>query len=209
MEILGIITLTLFVNITSTIISMIIGIFLGYHLFYTKLKARKYIIVFNRTMMSLPPVVLGLIVYLLFRRNGVFAFLQWLYTPQILVVTQVLLITPIIAGHFFDLLENEGDDIMYYLKALGANRYEQFINMLIEQKGNVIVICTLGFSRAVSEVGAITIAGGNIRGKTRMMTTSISMLQSQGEIGEAITFGVILLLIAFSIQFVLHYFKER
>lgn len=209
MEILHIITLTLFVNISATIISMIFGIFFGYHLFYTKLKCRKYFIVFNRTMMSLPPVVLGLIVYLLFRRSGVFAFLQWLYTVKILILTQVILITPIIAGHFFDLLENEGDAIMYYLKALGANRREQFFNMLIEQKANIIVICTLGFSRAVSEVGAVTITGGNIRNKTRMMTTSISMLQSQGEIEMAITFGVVLLLIAFSIQFVLHYFKER
>lgn len=209
MEMLNVIILTLFVNITSTIISMIIGIFFGYHIFYTKLKIRKYIVVFNRTMMSLPPVVLGLIVYLLFRRSGVFAFLQWLYTVKILIVTQVLLITPIIAGHFYDLLENEGDSIMYYLKALGANRKQQFFNMLLEQKGNIIVICTLGFSRAVSEVGAVMITGGNIRGRTRMMTTSISMLQSQGEIQMAITYGVILLMIAFSIQFVLHYFKER
>lgn len=206
---LEIILLTLFVNITATVISMVIGVFLGYKLFYSNFRFKKYVVVFNRTMMSLPPVVLGLVVYILFCRNGMFAFLQWLYTVKILILTQVLLIIPIIAGHFYDMLENEGHNIIYYLKVLGASPKQQFFNMLLEQKSEVIIIFTLGFSRAVSEVGAITITGGNIKGKTRMMTTSISMLQSQGEIEMAIEFGVILIAIAFIIQFILHYFKER
>ncbi|MFV0440877.1 MAG: ABC transporter permease [Lachnospirales bacterium] len=203
-----VVLLTLFVNITSSIIAMIIGVCFGYKLYYCNLKMKKYIIVFNRTMMSLPPVVLGLTVYILFRRNGVFAPLQWLYTVKILIVTQVLLIIPIITGHFYDMLENSGDDVMFYLKALGANKKQQFVNMLFEEKNNVIIIFTIGFSRAVSEVGAIMITGGNIRGKTRMMTTSISMLQSQGEIEMAMVYGAVLLIIAFIIQFVLQYFKE-
>lgn len=204
-----IILLTLFVNLTATFISMIIGVFFGYKLFYTKLKCRRYLIIFNRTMMSLPPVVLGLIMYILFCRNGVFSFLQILYTVKILILTQVVLIIPIITGHFYDMLENEGDEVMYYLKALGANKKDQFINMIIEEKGKIIIILTIGFSRAVSEVGAIMIVGGNIKGKTRMMTTSISMLQSQGEIKSAMIFGFLLLIIAFVIQFILHFFKEQ
>ncbi len=204
-----IITLTLFVNLTSTIIATIIGIYLGYLLFFSKSKFKSIFVVFNRTMMSLPPVVLGLLVYMVFRRNGSLAWLQWLYTVKILIVTQVLLVTPIICGHFYDLLENEGSDIMYYLKVLGANKRQQFWNMLLEEKSNIIIIFTVGFSRAVSEVGAIMITGGNIKGKTRMMTTSISMLQSQGEIQQAINFGIILLIIAFVIQYVLNYFKGK
>ncbi len=160
-----IIVLTLFVNISSTIIATIIGLVLGYKLFYTKVKFKKYLIVFNRTMMSLPPVVLGLIVYILFRRNGVFGMLKWLYTPKILILTQTILIIPIITGHFYDLLENEGDSVMYYLRALGANKQQQIFNMLLELKGQIIVIATIGFSRAVSEVGAIMIAGGNDYGR--------------------------------------------
>ncbi len=205
-EIIG---LTLFVNIFSTVIAMVLGVFIGYRLYYTKMKAKKFLVVFNRTMMSLPPVVLGLVVYMLFRRNGVFSFLEMLYTVKILIVTQVLLVTPIIAGHFYDLLESDGDSIMYYLKALGAKRYQQFFNMVIELKGSMIIIFTIGFSRAVSEVGAIMITGGNIKGKTRMMTTSISMFQSQGDINEALTLGVVLLLISFVIQGVLQYFKDK
>ncbi len=204
-----IIALTLFVNVTSTVISMIIGVFLGYKLFYSNSKFKKYMVVFNRTMMSLPPVVLGLTVYILFRRNGIFAFLELLYTVKILVLTQVLLIIPIITGHFYDLLESEGKDIMYYLKVLGASPKEQFFNMLVEEKNKLVIIFTIGFSRAVSEVGAVMITGANIKGKTRMMTTSISMLQSQGEIESAMIFGIILLCIAFLIQYVLHYFQER
>lgn len=207
-ELLNIVILTLFVNVTASTISMIVGVFFGYKLFYTKIKGKKILIVFNRTMMSMPPVVMGLIVYMLFCRNGIFAPLRWLYTVKILVLTQVLLIIPIIAGHFYDLLENKGDSIMYYLSALGANKKQQVFNMLIEEKNKLIIIFTIGFSRAVSEVGAIMITGGNIRGKTRMMTTSISMLQSQGEMEMAIAFGCILLLIAFIIQYVLNYFKE-
>ncbi len=205
-EIIG---LTLFVNIFSTVIAMGLGVFLGYKLYYTKMKAKKVFVVFNRTMMSLPPVVLGLVVYMLFRRNGIFSFLEMLYTVKILIVTQVLLVTPIIAGHFYDLLESDGEGIMYYLKALGAKRYQQFFNMVIELKGSMIIIFTIGFSRAVSEVGAIMITGGNIKGKTRMMTTSISMFQSQGEINEALTLGFVLLLISFVIQGVLQYFKDK
>lgn len=202
-----IILLTLFVNLTATFFSMIIGVFLGYKLFYTKLIFKKYLIIFNRTMMSLPPVVLGLIVYMLFCRNGVFSFLQMLYTVKILILTQVLLIIPIITGHFYDLLENDGNEVIYYLKALGANKKEQFINMIIEEKEKIIIIITIGFSRAVSEVGAIMIVGGNIKDKTRMMTTSISMLQSQGEMNQAMIFGLVLLFIAFIIQYILHFFK--
>ncbi len=205
---LEIILLTLFVNITSTIIATIIGVIFGYKIFYTQIKLKKYLIVFNRTMMSLPPVVLGVMVYILFRRSGTFGSLKLLYTPSILIVTQVLLIVPIITGHFYELLENDGDEIMYYLSVLGANKKQQFFNMLIELKSQIIVIFTIGFSRAVSEVGAVMITGGNIKGSTRMMTTSISMLQSQGEIVDAIFLGTILLLIAFIIQYVLNYYKE-
>ncbi len=205
---LEIITLTLFVNLTSTIIAMLVGGVLGYKLYYAKFVLKKYLIVFNRTMMSLPPVVLGVAVYILFRRSGVFGSLKWLYTPTILIITQALLIIPIITGHFYDLMERSGKNIMYYLKVLGANKKQQILNMLLEVKGQVIIIFTIGFSRAVSEVGAVMIAGGNIKGKTRMMTTSISMLQSQGEIGDAVFLGTVLLMIAFFIQYVLHYFKE-
>ncbi len=202
-----IIALTLFVNLTSTIIATILGVFLGYLLFHSNSRFKNIFVVFNRTMMSLPPVVLGLLVYIVFSRNGTLAWLQWLYTVNILIVTQVLLVTPIICGHFYDLLENEGKDIMYYLQVLGANKRQQFWNMLLEEKANMIIIFTVGFSRAVSEVGAIMITGGNIKGKTRMMTTSISMLQSQGEIQQAINLGIVLLVIAFGIQYVLNYFK--
>ncbi len=208
-ELLGIIILTLFVNISATLIAMFFGVIIGYKLFFMKSPIKKYFVVFNRTMMSLPPVVLGLVVYLLFRRSGIFAFLELLYTVKILVLTQVLLVTPIIAGHFYDLLDSDGQAIMYYLKALGANRQEQFFNMIVELKSSMIIILTIGFSRAVSEVGAIMITGGNIKGKTRMMTTSISMFQSQGEINKALTLGLILLIISFIIQGVLEYFKEN
>ncbi len=204
-----IILLTLFVNLTSTIIATVFGIFLGYVLFNCESRLKNIFVVFNRTMMSLPPVVLGLLIYIVFRRSGPLAWLQWLYTVKILIVTQVLLVTPIICGHFYDLLENEGNDIMYYLRVLGANKRQQFWNMLLEEKSSIIIIFTTGFSRAVSEVGAIMITGGNIKGRTRMMTTSISMLQSKGEIEQAIALGVVLLVIAFIIQFVLNYFKDK
>lgn len=205
---IDIILLTLFVNITSTILASIFGIIIGYKLFYTTNSLKNLIVVFNKTMMSMPPVVLGLMVYILFRRSGMFGDLQWLYTPKILILTQVLLITPIVIGNFYDLLDSDGDSVIYYLKVLGASKGQQFLNMLLELKGRIIIIVTLAFSRAVSEVGAVMIVGGNIKGRTRMMTTSISMLQSQGEIDEALVFGFILLIIAFMIQYVLNYYKE-
>lgn len=206
---LQIVVLTLFVNITATLIAMFFGIVFGYKLYFTNIKSKKFFVVLNRTLMSLPPVVCGLFLYLLFRRNGALGFFQLLYTVKILVLTQVVLITPIVSGHFYDLLEEKGENVMYYLKVLGANKKQQFFNMILELKGSMIIIITIAFSRAVSEVGAIMITGGNIKDKTRMMTTSISMLQSQGEVEMAMTFGFILLGIAFVIQFILYYFKDK
>ncbi len=206
-ELGSIIGLTLLVNISSSLIALILGILAGFYIFYTKSPLRSLWVVLNRTLMSLPPVVLGLLLFLLFSRQGPLGPLEMLFTVKILILSQILLVTPIISGHFYDLLEHRGGAIMAYAEALGAGKIHRGLNTLYELKEQLIFVFVVGLSRAVSEVGAVMIVGGNLRNKTRMMTTSISMLQSQGDIREALILGGVLLLLAFIMQYLIYRFK--
>ncbi len=201
-EIIEIITLTLFVNIVSTMFAMTIGCFLGYTLYKYEFFGKKTVLSINRTLMSLPPVVLGLLLFIIFSKSGVLGFLKMLYTVKILVLSQVLLIVPIIIGHTYNLFCSR-QNMFTNIYMLGARKFEFFKVSIIEMKKELIFILIIGFSRAVSEVGAVMIVGGNIRYKTRLMTTTISMTQSMGDYEVAITLGIILIIISFFIQLAL------
>ncbi len=202
-EIIEIILLTLFVNISATLIAMFFGLVISYILFKKSFKGKNLILGINRTLMSLPPVVLGLFLFILFSKNGYLGFFEMLYTVKILVLAQVLLITPIIVGHCYKLFCSNVNMFENFY-SLGAKGFEFFKVCIIEMKRELIFILLIGFSRAVSEVGAVMIVGGNIRHKTRLMTTTISMTQSMGDYNVAISLGVVLLIISFLIQHSLH-----
>lgn len=203
-----IIVLTLVVNGLATAVSMILGTVLGFKLYKSKCKYKGIVIQCVKTLMAMPPVVLGLLLFLVFKQSGPLGFFRILYTPTILILTQVLLITPIVCGNVVQLLESKASRLMFTLNMYHIKPLQQLKCVMTEYKNELLFILVVGFSRAVSEVGAVMIVGGNIKSETRMMTTAIANLRSQGEYQEAIIFGVILIVIAFLIQSLLSYFYE-
>jgi len=208
-EVLGIITLTLRMTLFSTAISSLIGIPLGLWLDSARFAGKKLVVIINRTLMASPPVVVGLVVYLLLMRNGPFGFMGLLFTFEAMVIAQVLLLTPIICGIVHTASARSAEGIRLFARTMGANKTQTQL-LLIKELGNDIFFAVVtGFGRAMSEVGAIMIVGGNIRHQTRAMTTTISLLRGMGEIHQAIFLGAVLMLIAFSVQMTADFFRKR
>lgn len=199
-ELYSIIFLSLFVSITATFISTIIsiptGLIMATHEFKFKRLASKILYSF----MGLPPVVLGLFVFLILARNGPLGSLQLLFTPSAMIIAQVLLVTPIITSLILNNCSEVSKDIISTCKTLGANRIETLIQLIKEVKVYVFIALVAGFSRAISEVGAVMIVGGNIKGQTRVMTTFIALNNSQGNYSISIAMGLILI----SLSFIIH-----
>jgi len=208
-ELFGVITLTLRMTLLSTFISSVIGIPLGLLLDRANFTGKKLVVVINRTLMASPPVVIGLVVYLILMRNGPFGFLGLLFTFEAMVIAQVLLLTPIICGIVYTASQRNALNIRSFALTMGANN-RQTMALLIKELSNEIYFAMItGFGRAMSEVGAIMIVGGNIRHHTRAMTTTISLLRNRGEIDQAVFLGVILMLIAFSVQMLADVLRKR
>lgn len=199
-EIIDIILLTIKLALFSTFLSTLFGLPFGMLLEKTDFLGKGIIIRINRTLMGLPPVVAGLIVYLLLMRKGVFGDFGLLFTFQAMVIAQVVIITPIISGMSYTTARNMAPQIRNFAKSMGANRWQTFLLLIKEMKNELYFIIVTGFGRSISEVGAVMIVGGNIQYKTRTMTTAISLMRNRGDYSEAITLGVILLLISFIIQ---------
>jgi tungstate transport system permease protein len=199
-ETLGIIWTTLKMSLTSTIISAFFGINFGLLLERYNFFGKRIVVRICRTLMGTPPVVVGLVVYLLLMRRGPLGFLGILFTIQAMVIAQVLLITPIITGMVYTYSVRNAPLIRSFAKTMGANRLQTFFLFLKELKGEFYFVVIAGFSRAISEVGAVMIVGGNIQHRTRTMTTAISMLRNMGDFSQGITLGIMLLIIAFTLQ---------
>ena len=208
-EILEIIWLTLRMTVTSTIIAAILGIPAGLWLERVKFPGKKIIVSVNRTLMAVPPVVVGLVVYILFMRHGVLGFFSLLFTLEVMIVAQVLIITPIICGIVHTAAVNRAERIRAFGKTMGASP-RQIQVLLVKELGNDIYFSIItGFGRAMSEVGAIMIVGGNIRHQTRTMTTAISLMRSRGDFEQAITLGVVLIGIVFVIQAAANLLRQK
>jgi tungstate transport system permease protein len=199
-ETLGIIGVTLRMSLSSTTIASIFGIILGLLLERNSFPGKRIVVRICRTLMATPPVVVGLVVYLLLMRRGPLGFLGLLFTVRAMVIAQVLIITPIIVGIVYTYAVRSAPAIRAFAKTMGANRFQTQFLFIREMKGEIYFAIITAFSRAISEVGAIMIVGGNIQNRTRTMTTAITMLRNMGDFSQGITLGIILLLIAFIIQ---------
>jgi len=208
-ELIGIITLTLRMTLLSTAIASVIGIPLGLLLDRAGFPGKRFVVIINRTLMASPPVVIGLVVYLLLMRSGPLGFLGLLFTFEAMVIAQVILLTPIICGIVYTASLRSSKSIEAFALTMGANRW-QTMRLLIRELSNEIYFAMItGFGRAMSEVGAIMIVGGNIRFQTRAMTTTISLLRNRGEINQAIFLGVILMIIALAVQLIASVLRKR
>ena len=204
-EIIGV---TLRMACASTAAGSFLGITLGLLLEKTAFPGKRIVVRMCRTLMGTPPVVAGLLVYILFRRRGPFGALNLLFTIRGMVIAQTLIITPIVCGMAYTYAARAAPQIRAFAKTMGANAKQTAALMIKEMSGEMYFFVISAFSRAISEVGAVMIVGGNLRHKTRTMTTAISMLNSMGEFQQAVVLGVVLLVLAFLLQTLCDFFKK-
>jgi tungstate transport system permease protein len=196
----GIIAVTLRMSLASTFIASALGIFLGLLLEKKSFYGKKIVIRLCRTLMGTPPVVAGLVVYLLFMRRGPLGFFSLLFSVRAMVIAQVVIITPIVCGMVYTYAARSAPEIRAFAKTMGADRRQTQILLIKEMSNEIYFAVIAAFSRAISEVGAVMIVGGNIQHKTRTMTTAISMLRSMGDYRQGIILGILLLVMAFILQ---------
>lgn len=197
---LDILVVTFKMSISSSVISLIIGVPIGIIYGYKNYTVNKFLIILNRTLMGMPPVVCGLLCYLLFSGVGPLRHLKLLYTIRGMVIAQVLLITPIVIGTiepFIKKLYPEMRDTMNGIKIRESKKIFLIIN---ESKYEIISVYLIAFSRAIAEVGAVSMVGGAIVFKTNVMTTAIMNYTNMGDFNMAMALGIILLIISFVVN---------
>jgi len=203
-EIYSIIGLSIFVSMTATILSSVIGILVGTLMGLNEFPLKKTIVKIVYSLMALPPVVVGLFVTLVISRRGPLGNYQLMFTPLAMIIAQTVLITPIITGIIYNQTKEYGEDIREISLTLGGNKIDQTILVMRELKRTIAIATTTGFGRGISEVGAVMIVGGNIKGHTRVMTTFIAMNNSMGNYSESIAMGIVLIVIAVCTNTALH-----
>lgn len=203
-EVVQVVFLSLFVSVTSTFIASLAGMVIAIPIALKDFRMKKYIIRLSETFMSVPPVLMGLLVYLLLSRKGPLGDLGLLFTPTAMIIAQSLLVFPIIFGLTVSTIGDRGRKIEKNCIALGAGSRDTLILIIKECKVQLLSVAAAGFGRAISEVGAVMMVGGNIKGDTRVMTTYIALETGQGKFKEAIIIGVILLVVSFMVNFTLH-----
>ena len=198
--VLSAIKVTFEMAFASTLVSAVLGVAIGLWLQNHEFAGKKVVVRINRTLMGVPPVVIGLLVYMLTMRGGPLGPLALLFTVKGMILAQVLIITPIISGMVFSYAESAVPAIRAFAKTMGADK-KQTDRLILSELRNEIYFCIItGFGRAISEVGSVMLVGGNIKGHTRTMTTMISLLKSQGIYSEGIGLGLLLLVMAFILQ---------
>lgn len=208
-EIMEIVVLSVFVSTSATILGSIIAIPLGVFFGIKKFKGKRLFSRITYTMMSIPTVVVGLVVAIALSRRGPIGYLNLLYTSKAMIIAQTLLVMPLIFGLTYGLSKSRGKEIQRIAFTLGANTFQTVMLIIRELKVDILVNIATAFSRAISEVGAVMIVGGNIKGHTRVITTTISMMNSMGDYPMAIALGLVLLIISFVINsFIYSYNKE-
>lgn len=203
-----IVLLSLQVSLIALAIACLMGLPAGAALAIGRFPGRRILIVLVNTMMGLPPVVVGLVVYLALSRAGPLGDLELLFTPTAMVIAQTILIFPIVTALTRQIIESAWTDTGEQLRALGAGRRQAMGTLLWETRGALATAAAAGFGRAIAEVGAVIIVGGNIAEHTRVMTTTIALETSKGNLALAIGLGIVLLLIALVLNGVIYSARE-
>lgn len=206
---LDILTVTLKMSITSSIVALLIGVPLGVLFGSTSFKGKKALIVFNRTMMGLPPVVCGLLCFLMFCGVGPLRHLQLLYTVAGMVIAQVILITPVVVGSMEPFVAGIYPEIRETAMGLGIGRGKTLMLIINESTYQILSTYLLGFSRALAEVGAVSMVGGAIVFKTNVMTTAIMNYTNMGDFDMALALGIILMGISLIVNIIVSLMQRR
>jgi tungstate transport system permease protein len=208
-EIFDITWLTLRVCFTAILISSFIGLPLGMFLGLKKFKGKRIVLILINIGMGLPPVVAGLWITMLLWRSGPLGHLQLLYSPTAIVMAQVLVSLPIVTGLTSSAFQQIDEKLLLQIKALGATKIQTLLLLVKQTKIAIVAAIMAGFGRVIAEVGAAMMVGGNIKGDTRILTTSIVMEVSKGNFDVALAISFILLTVALLITASLTLLQQR
>ncbi|MCL0046512.1 ABC transporter permease [Dehalococcoidales bacterium] len=208
-EVMEIAGRSLKISATSVILASFICLPLGGLIHFHHFWGKRILINFIQTLFSIPTVCIGLFVFILFSRAGPFGGLELMFTPTVMVIGQMILITPILLGLTISALSGVDKAIKDTALSLGASDFQAIGVILKEARFAVIAAIIMGFGRAISEVGIAIMVGGNIDGFTRVLTTAIALETQRGELELAIALGIILLSLAFIVNVVLNRIQQR
>ncbi|HZT46787.1 MAG TPA: ABC transporter permease [Hyphomicrobiaceae bacterium] len=195
-----IVALSLQVSLSATLCAALVGLPLGALIAIADFRGRSLLILLINALMGLPPVVVGLVVYLMLSNAGPMGGFGLLYSPAAMIIAQTVLVTPIVAALARQTLEDLRDEYDEQLRALGVGPLRAVPTLIWDGRFSLVTACLAGFGRAAAEVGAVIIVGGNIDHVTRVMTTAIALETSKGDLALALGLGFVLLTIAFLIN---------
>jgi tungstate transport system permease protein len=208
-EIRSIILRTLAISAAATVCAVTLGVPAGYALARSRFRGRSLLLGLVNTGMGMPPVVVGLIVWLVLARGGVLGSLNLLYTPQAMVIAQFLIALPLVIGFTAASVQALPARLPELLQSLGATRMQRLWYLCREARLGLLAAVMAAFGAIISEVGAAMTVGGNLRGSTRVLTTAIVTVTGRGELGQALALGLILLLLAFMVNLILTLLQQR
>ncbi|MCD5413344.1 MAG: ABC transporter permease [Dehalococcoidia bacterium] len=208
-EVMEIAWRSLRISAASTVLASLICIPIGGLIHFRSFRGKRILINIIQTFYSFPTVAIGLLVFLMISRAGPLGFLGILFTPAAMVVGQMVLITPILLGLTISALSGVDKAIKDTAISLGATEFQAIWAIIKEARYAVMAAVTMGFGRAISEVGCAMMVGGNIRGFTRIMTTAIALETVRGELELAIALGIILIGLALIVNVVLNIIQQR
>ncbi|MEN6611737.1 MAG: ABC transporter permease [Methanoregulaceae archaeon] len=210
-EVIGITILSLVISLTATALSSLYSIPIGAYIYYHDFYGKRAIVNVVQTLYALPTVIAGLFLFLLLSHQGPFGFLGLLFTPEGMILAQMVLVTPLVIGLTLSALSGIDREMRLSIESLGATKFQAIVTLVQEARFAILAAVILGFGRAISEVGAAMIIGGNIRAfpgdflsGTRVLTTAISLETSQGDFPLAIALGIILLGVAVIVNVLLN-----
>ncbi len=204
----GIVLLSLQVSLSAVLLATLLGLPLGAAIAVGRFPGRRVVIVLLNALMGLPPVVVGLVVYLLLSRAGPLGGLGLLFTPKAMVIAQTILILPIIAALSRQAVEDAWTEYEEQLRSLGAHGMRAAVTVVWDIRFSLLTAVLAGLGRAAAEVGAVIIVGGNIDGVTRVMTTTIALETSKGDLPLALSLGVLLIALVLAIKAAAYLLKE-
>ena len=203
-DLIEITALSLKVSMGATLVACVLGLPLGAWLAVNRFVMRRFVIAILNALMGLPPVVVGLIVYVIFSRAGPLGVLGLLFTPTAMVIAQVIIITPIVASIAHQAIRDLWADYHDLLISLNASRLQRIQALLWDGRRALMTAGLAGFGRAIGEVGAIMVVGGNIDHATRVLTTAIALETGKGEFGMALALGFVLIGLSILVNLTLH-----
>lgn len=203
-ELFAIVILSLRVTLTAVVIASLIGFPLGAWLAVNRFRYRRMVIALLNAMMGLPPVVVGLVVYIFLSRSGPLGVFGLLYTPTAMIIAQVLIITPLIASITHQAIRDLWAEYHDLLISLNTSKRQRMVTLIWDSRRSLLTANLAGFGRAIGEVGAVMIVGGNIDNLTRVLTTAITLETGKGDFALALGLGFILIGLAIAVNLAIH-----